>query len=371
MKFPSRMTLAALALVLAASARMPSNAQQSAARALREDGLQHIQASSMSPSDEAELARNHRDLVEAAEIYGYRLTEGNWAYRQTICDVMPDTILLQFSRQFPDGSESLFTALLPRGAGRVRIVPALYRNATPYLPAARNPRNYALFNEFADIASQGAVSNRRWIELSACYAEMTGATIDPALGSKAEIGIAGAPSPTIHATEQRNAIVTFATREGESSYKLWSISFDRHARVVAAETEDRSVYTARSLPQTQITPAAEMPPPDQQAEAVESSERQVQPQTNARAQSSDKKRATENVAMAAAQRSPSSSAAEGATAGAGELSQSSDEPGWKSTLHPAAPPSKLEPTGPPPPERIVPQPSDSIEQSTTADQPPQ
>src|SRR6185312_9186357 len=130
-------------------------------------------------------------IASAAKIYGYDLGAGNWTLDQIQCVVMPKVSLLHYRETFPDGTESRFTAVVPlAGEGRVHIVPVLYRNATPYLPAPLNPRNYALFNQLV----QGTAAKGTWRDLSACYAALTGA----GSGVRSELGIAGAPRPTVH-----------------------------------------------------------------------------------------------------------------------------------------------------------------------------
>ncbi len=135
---------AALALALAAPASRPANAQQS--NRSHQLLLEHLDPDAMSAADSATVQMRQRELAEAARIYGYNIEEGNWSYEQTLCAPMPETILLHYSQKFSDATESLFTAVVPRASGRIGIVPVLYRNATPFVPAPKNPRNYALFN---------------------------------------------------------------------------------------------------------------------------------------------------------------------------------------------------------------------------------
>ena len=337
-------TLAVLALICAPFTSRPLIAQQPGS-------IQHLAADAMSAADRADLADHGRDLNEAARVYGYNLAAGNWTYEQTLCSSMPDTILLHYTRKFPDGAESLFTALVPRGAGHVRIVPVLYRGATPFLPAPKNPRNYALFNELVPSA---ASTGTDWLELSACYAELAGGRVDLQSAEHGNIGIAAAPSATIHLQEQdKTARVTLATREGMNSYDLWSISLDRHGRVTAATTEDLTVTASGPVPQTQSATTTELAHPASPA------------QTNDQAAvtSAEKPPAEVNgqAVTAAPLTAPLATASFTSTS-----EQASDQPGWKYILHPAEPPSKIVPPAPPPPEKISPAPSDTAIQSDKA-----
>jgi hypothetical protein len=185
----------------------------------------------------ANAQQQNAGIASGAQIYGYDLSAGNWTLDLVRCPVMANVSLLHYRETFPDGTESRFTAVVPSAGGHVHIVPVLYRNATPFLPAPRNPRNYALFNQLV----QGSAAKGTWLDLSACYAALTGA----GSGVHSKVGIAGAPKPTVHLDPAgKTHRVTFATREGQAGYMVWNVSFDRFGRVTTATTEDESVYTA-------------------------------------------------------------------------------------------------------------------------------
>ncbi|MFZ0661528.1 MAG: hypothetical protein WAM66_02455 [Acidobacteriaceae bacterium] len=279
-----------LAVLAVAFGEVGSNGQQSAAEA----------QAGMSAADRAILTSRQAELTESAKIYGYNLAAGNWAFQRAPCAALPNTILLHYRRSFPDGAESIFTAVVPRSAGRVRIVPVLYHNATPFVQAAANPRNYALFNQLVEETGNGGASladNR--LRFSACYAELTGIDAGP-LPHK-EIGIAGAPRPTLHLDPQRKiSHVTLATRANPDTYQVWSVSFNREGKVARVSTEDQSVNSGK--------PA-------------------------------------------------STTLAENRVAGQTPIAQrTAVEPGWKYIPSPPDPPTKYIPPAPPPPEKTMPNP---------------
>jgi hypothetical protein len=383
-------TFAALLLLLAAPAYRPANAQES--NHSRQLPVQHLAPDTMSATDAAALQAHEGELAEAARIYGYKFEAGNWSYEQTLCAPMPETILLHYFQKFSDGTESLFTALVPRGAGRVRIVPVLYRNVTPYLPAPKNPRNYSVFNE---LVPRNA-ANRDWLELSACYAEMTGGLTSLPPGASEDIGIAGAPSATVHLdVQEKSTSVTFAEREGARTYRIWSIAFNRDGRVTAAGTEERSVVAAKSVPPAS---PAETSAPSQLEETktqpvpgVSSS----QPATEASKQPAQKSAQTPTASVATeskiqpangvqpatrsaipspppaappANQAPATAQSMPRPATSAVAAEPPSEPGWKLVLHPAEPPSKIVSQAPPPPEKITPEPPDPTQQTAPADQ---
>lgn len=279
------------ALALAA-ASLPANARQAASHGL-------------SAATEAVVQSRESELATSARIYGYHLAEGSWTVEQAPCASMPDTILLRYDQEFPGRAESLFVAAVPRAAGRIRIVPVLYRGATPFVPAPTNPRNVALFNQL--VAQSFSTVNS--VELSACYTALTGARVNPDTGAAPKVDIAGAPSPTIHLEPRGKLLgVTLATRQSPSAYKLWGLSLNQTGRVTRVTTKDQPVYAAKAATSRNLTESE----PRANPATVES-----QP--------------AEPVAQAA-------------------------EPGWKFIPRPPEPPSKLIPPAPQPPVILTPEP---------------
>jgi len=376
MKTLSPWMKATLAISLAASFSLSANAQSGDFP----QPLRHLASSAMSAADRTQLNARRGELAESAKIYGYNLEAGNWSHEQTLCASMPDTIMLHYFQKFPDGTESLFTVLVPRGQGRLRVVPILYHNGTPYVPAPRNPRNYALFNELvpSGIAQADIASSSKWLELSACYAELTGASIDLSSSRTANIGIAEAPAATIHLDAQgKTAHVMFADRDGSHAYRLWSISFNRDGRVTAAVTGNYSVYAAKTQPQTQLqTPLQTQTLPQAQPAAIaetQSSGQRVEATEQAAGQNPEQ--AKEQTASGTPPAVPAASMQRGQPAtlanrtaaasslpspAAANLSKPAVEPGWK-----------FIPDAPPPPEKMMPQPPDPWAGSARSDQQPQ
>jgi hypothetical protein len=317
MKRPLASKFAAIALACAAATSCQASAQSGISREIT---VRHLAPDAMSLSDQAALENHRAELVAVARLYGYDLAAGNWSDEQTLCPPLPDTILLHYTQRFPDGTESLFTALVPRGPGHVRIVPVLYRNATPFVPAPQNPRNYALFNE---LAGEAAAPDENWLELSTCYVELTGGHVDLRSGQDEGIGIAGAPSARIHIEpKDKTARVTLATREGISAYRIWSISFNQHGRVTAASTEDQSVAAARVA-------------------------HPVAPR--------ETRRATQPQPIKEQMRSQPQSSS--------PIEQASDAPGWKYIPVAADPPSNIVSPAPLPPEKLISEPPNPGDQS--------
>lgn len=209
--------------------------------------LEHRAPDAMDSADRELLRARRKELISEAAFYGYDITTGNWIYDQAVCQQLPNTLLLHYLNKFPDGSESLFTALIPRTAGRIRIVPVLYRNAAPYLPAVENPRNFAIFNALVpeDIAKKDAGPQGRWLSLGVCYAEVVGGQPNVPDEPSLDAATIKAPVSTYRfdtVTKQRQ--VQFPDRDAAKIFKIWTISLNEDGYVTGAMNEDYETYVA-------------------------------------------------------------------------------------------------------------------------------
>jgi hypothetical protein len=225
--------------------------------------LEHRTPDQMDSADRELLQARQKEILLEAQFYGYDITTPSWIYDQAICPQMPSTVILHYLNKFPDGSESLFTALLPRNGGRVRIVPVLYRNSTPYSPAVKNPRNFAIFNSLApaDIAKKDSGPEGKWLSLGVCYAEMTGGRPNVPDDPSLDVATIKAPVSTYRfdaATRQKQ--IQFTDRDAAKVFTIWTISLDENGRVTGATNEDYATYVAHIVrPPTPLP--TEVPPP--------------------------------------------------------------------------------------------------------------
>ena len=238
--------------------------------------LEHRAPDAMNSADRELLRTRQKELISETQFYGYDLTNGNWVYDQAVCPQLPETLLLHYLNKFPDGSESHFTALIPRDAGRVRIVPVLYHNASPYIPAVRNPRNFVIFNALvpADTAKKDSEPEGKWLSLGACYAEVVGGRPNVPDEPGLDVATIKAPLATYRfdtVTKQKQ--VLFSDRDAAKIFKIWTISLDENGRVTGAINEDYATYVAHIVqppaplattvpapPPSEVTPPAPEPP---------------------------------------------------------------------------------------------------------------
>ncbi len=210
--------------------------------------LVHLRLEEMNSADRDLVESRARDIQQSALIYGYDLASGNWQVEQGVCPQLPDTLLLHYLERYPNGTQSLFTVLIPRTSGRVRVIPVLHRNAVPFLPSASNPSNYELFNSLVspETAQKDSVAGGEWLSLGVCYAEMVGGKPNVPSDPSLDPATIKAPAPTVYkdsVTGQRS--IRFPDRDAADVVKMWSISLDSKGRVIAASNEDTATYTAR------------------------------------------------------------------------------------------------------------------------------
>ena len=231
----------------------------------------------MSDGDRRLVDSRKKELVSEAEFFGYDINAPGWTYQQAICPQLPNTVLLHYLYKFPDDTQSQFTALIPRGAGRVRIVPVLYRNSSPYSPAVKNPRNFTIFNSLvpADVAQKDVDPEGNWLSLGVCYAEMVGSRPNVPDEPSLDTATIKAPVATYRydsTTKQRQ--VQFSDRDSPKIFKIWTISLNEQGRVTGADNEDYDTYVARIVqapePKGRITPppVREIPEPPQPPSTV-------------------------------------------------------------------------------------------------------
>ena len=83
--------------------------------------LEHHPSSQIAAADQPLIRTRQREINAEATFFGYDLNAGEWDYDETSCPAIPDQLILHYRRQFSGGAQSLFTALVPRGARSSRL----------------------------------------------------------------------------------------------------------------------------------------------------------------------------------------------------------------------------------------------------------
>lgn len=238
--------------------------------------FQHIPASELDPADASLIRAKQREIIAEAAFFGYDLNAPGWDFERTSCPAIPDQLILHYRKQFRNGAQSLFTALVPRGPGRVFVVPVLYRNATPFFSATGSDRSIAVFNRIvpADVAAKAIQPDGKWLALGLCYADIAYGNANVLNRAGADIGLARAPIPLLHLSEENSArSIIFTDRNAPGQYLIWTITLNDKGRVTAANVLQLSDYVARTrngaepqtkpLPQGKEPPVKVLPPPQE------------------------------------------------------------------------------------------------------------
>jgi hypothetical protein len=218
-------------------------------------------------SQDAELLKNRRsDILKEGEFYGYDVSERGWSYEQSVCPLIPDYIMLHYSSKDATGADSLFTVLVPRNGGRILIVPVLSHGATQFKPAPIDPRNYQLFSQLvpADIAKKNSGPDGKWLSLSVCYAEMTGARPLVPNHPSLDVRMIKAPQPTLRIYKSGvEHEVRFTDPISQTEFRLWDITYNEGGRIIGV-SDDRHGFgepIAKTAPEPTPKPVTQPPPP--------------------------------------------------------------------------------------------------------------
>jgi hypothetical protein len=211
--------------------------------------LEHRAADAMSADDAAVVHAKQREITMEAAMFGYDLSHGRWSYDETECPVIPNALLLHY-RTAPaaNGAKSLFTAVVPRGQGRVLVNPVLYHGATPFAAAIGQNRTMSVFNQVvpAEIAKQDLQPDGHWLTLAICFAEIAGAEPRVPEHPELETQLIRAPAPTLRVSEVKGTTeIQFTGREALTDYTVWSIGVNAQGRAVEAASATYANYTGQ------------------------------------------------------------------------------------------------------------------------------
>jgi hypothetical protein len=211
--------------------------------------LDHRAADAMSADDAAVVHAKRHEIAMEAAMFGYDLSRGSWSYDETECPAMPDALLLHYRTAPANGGPSLFTAVVPRGHGRVMVNPVLYHGATPFAPAIGQQRTMSVFNQAvpAEVAKQNVQPDGHWLTLAICYAEIAGSEPRVPQHPDLDAALVKAPPPTIRLSEEKGPTeIQFTGREAPAEYTVWNIGVNAEGRAVEATSVTYPNFTGKT-----------------------------------------------------------------------------------------------------------------------------
>jgi hypothetical protein len=187
-----------------------------------------------------QMTREDRDLAADAEasigeragFAGLEFNEGKWSYRQLVCAALPNHLFLRFTRNNGASDVSEFSASIPRGEGRVRIIPIERRGYSLFSPAPVNAATIAAFNRIRDEEHFDKAPG--WLGTGLCYAALTGAQPQIVLLAEAHGNFLASPSAILEVPTRGGAVIHFTDSSAAPRPMEWAMTFDGKGRLLKA-----------------------------------------------------------------------------------------------------------------------------------------
>ncbi len=228
----------------------------------------------MGAADAALVRARQQAISDEALFFGYDLRSGTWSYDQVLCPEIPDYLILHYRGRYRNGTTSLFTALVPRVANRVMVVPVVYRNATPYDSAASAERTISVFNRVfpGPIAEADTQPSGNWLGLALSFAAVAGAEPTVPKTPAPEPAFVRAPIARVEAAPHyRIHDLQFADLVGRNQYTIWNISLNDDGRVIRASESTTPIPYSAAMPETAVSEPGEAAAPPTEPEPAAAS----------------------------------------------------------------------------------------------------
>jgi len=201
-------------------------------------------------ADKLIVANAESSIAEHAGRGGIDFSGSGWTYEQIVCPALPNHLFLQYKRAAETGSETMFSASIPRGAeGRVRIIPIRRRGYSLFSPAPVNALTISAFNH---IRAEEPESQRTegWLGNALCYAALAGAR--PQLPPADSEALPGHPAPALgaflHVRNRDGEVIQFTDSAATPMPMIWTMTFTQKGRLVKAAHGPAPMTSARPVP---------------------------------------------------------------------------------------------------------------------------
>jgi len=190
---------------------------------------------SLAEASQGEIARRAglQGLGFEAHGAGAQAGVGNWGYEQAVCPIFPEHLILEYSRTNSKGDVSLFSAVIPRGEGHVRVIPVERRGNSLFTPAGSNALTVNDFNHI--VAEEHHGLSPDWLTLGLCYAALAGGHVRAQLRAEtpeAEVFPLLAPPRLSVSYNKPGAEVYFADFTRQKTSRDWELFFSGDGRLL-------------------------------------------------------------------------------------------------------------------------------------------
>jgi hypothetical protein len=199
--------------------------------------LEFLLPEQMSEADRELADASQAEITRRAGLQGFDLRndgkgQGSWGYEQAVCPVFPQHVILEYSRNNGPGDVTLFSAVIPRGDGHVRVIPVRRRSYSLFTPA---PSNALTLNDFNHMVLEGHDGlSPDWLTLGLCYAALAGGHVRAALLAQtpgAEVYPLLAPA-TLIVSAKGGAEVRFGDETPHTEAMQWTLTFAQNGHLL-------------------------------------------------------------------------------------------------------------------------------------------
>jgi hypothetical protein len=214
--------------------------------------LEFRTAEQMTAADRALADASQAEIARRAGLQGLGFSgsgAGNWNYEQAVCPVFPDHLVLEYSRQNGQGDVSLFSAVVPKGAGHVRVIPVRRRGNSLFTPVGANALTVNDFNHIVQEENHGL--SQDWLTLGLCYAALAGGHVNAATRAatpEVELFPLLAPPRLSVSYQKPGAVVYFADFNPQNASRDWVLTFAGDGRLLKVKHGPAPQLQFRSVP---------------------------------------------------------------------------------------------------------------------------
>ncbi len=184
----------------------------------------------MTSADRDLAEANQGEIARRARFQGFDLESGDgWGYEQAVCPVFPSHLILEYSRVERRGDVTLFSAVIPRGEGHVRVIPVRRRSYSLWTPTSSNSITLNDFNHM--VVEGGAGLTPDWLTLGLCYAALAGGHVRAALVSQTSDQFPLYPPARLVLDKDGTARVEFTDVTTGVPSMEWKMDFTRTGRL--------------------------------------------------------------------------------------------------------------------------------------------
>jgi hypothetical protein len=218
----------------------------------RVESLEFLNPEQMAAADRQLVEANEAEIARRAELQGFRLDAAGmepggaaWGYEQAVCPVFPNHVILEYSRSNGAGDVSLFSVVVPRGEGHVRVIPVRRRSYSLWTPA---PANALTLNDFNHMVTEGHTGlTPDWLMTGLCYGALAGGHVRAALRAvlTADERYPLYAPAKLTIPEKGGAEVEFVSLAAPAKAMKWTLEFAPNGRLLKVHHSEASAVQER------------------------------------------------------------------------------------------------------------------------------